>query len=380
MTSAIFTLTLFFAVIYTLFLLWCIAGWLRLKSYRPAVTEGPMPVVSVIIPARNEESNISACLSDLIIQDYPKDCFEVIVVDDHSSDRTAEFVSSFIKQHASVRITLLRISEDDARAMYKKHAIAGAVKISKGELIMTTDADCRRGKRWISTIASYYRSHHPEMISAPVVFEKEKNWFEKFQSLEFLGLIAIGAGSVRNHRPLLCNGANLAFSKKVFESLKGYQSANPVSSGDDTQLMFKIALRGKERIHFVKSEDAMVFTAAQHTLSGLLKQRRRWASKIPVQMNALSVAAAVSAYLLHAGLLLSLLLILSGSQADRFIVALAMKLIAEFVLLMSAAVFFKKVKVLSLFLPAQVFYPLYICTVGLSALFGKYEWKGRRLK
>jgi cellulose synthase/poly-beta-1,6-N-acetylglucosamine synthase-like glycosyltransferase len=379
MEHALFIITSILSVAYAVFLVWCISGWISLPEIKSSRNTQQLPFVSVIIPARNESENIHDCLSDFLRQDYPG-LFEVIVADDHSTDHTSDIVNKFIKDHPSLNIKHIVMKSGSGLKTYKKQAITDAIGISSGEFIMTTDADCRRGNKWVSAIVNYYVSRKPEMISAPVTFENEKGWQEKIQSLEFLGLIGIGAAAISNNHPLLCNGASLAFSKKVFEEEGGYNSDKNYASGDDTQLMRKIALRGKGRVHFIKSEDAVVSTMPQHSIARLLNQRKRWASKIPVQMSGLTVTVAVIAYLLHAGLLLSAVSVCFSGSVWDLLIPLVIKMIPEFILLFIVSRFFRKSNLLYLFLPSQIIYPVYITIVGIISLSGTYSWKGRQVK
>lgn len=374
-------ITLILSILYAAFLFWCIAGWLRLKEVTPGNGDAiPAVPVSVIIPARNEEENILHCLSDFPGMDYPAGSFELIVVDDHSADATSQVVEKFIREFPSIKIRLLKMQDGSGTKIFKKQSISEAVKLASGELIITTDADCRRGRDWLRILAQTYHEQKPEMISAPVLYENEKGWFEKIQSLEFLGLMAIGASSIANRRPFLCNGANLAFTKKVFLEVGGYQSKNNYASGDDTQLMLKVASHGSGRIIFVRSGKAAVTTTAKGSLKEMLSQRNRWASKIPRQMGLFTFFIAAVAYFLHAGLLVSAISVICGGPLYYLAIPLFIKIIPEFMLLAVAAYFYKKSDLLYLFLPAQVIYPLYISLVGISSLAGSYEWKGRKAK
>ena len=390
MENVLFLFTLFLSICYAAFIFWCIVGWKRLVKFQTTPQLDLQKVyVSVIIPARNEAENISDCLSDFLHQDYPFDSFELIVADDHSEDNSAAIVERFILENPSLSIRLLKMNEREKMILFKKHAITESIAMSSGELIITTDADCRRGPEWLSTLVQYYRQFKPEMMSAPVIFSNEKSWFEKMQSLEFLGLIAIGAAAIKNNKPFLCNGANLAFTKEAFIRVGGYHSAKNISSGDDTQLMKKIAVSNKEdgvapdkkeAIHFVRSVEAVVTTSAHHSLHALLNQRKRWASKIPVQMSAFTIFIAIIAYLFHAGLLISGILMCITGNILFFLIPLIIKMIPEFILLYGVSSFFKKTSLLFLFLPAQIIYPVYISIVGLISMSGDYQWKGRRVK
>ena len=381
MVQVTFFITLILSIAYALFICWCIAGWSKLKDDDTISLNDEVAVmITVIIPARNESQNIYNCLSDFPSQNYPAQFFEVIVVDDHSTDGTSGIVEKFKAENPQCKIKLLRMNDIHEGTLYKKQAISSAVSAAAGTLIVTTDADCRRGKDWLSSLAGNYKRYGPELISAPVIYTDEINLLEKIQSLEFLGLVAIGAAAIANGHPFLCNGANLTFSKAVFVEAGGYDSAKHSPSGDDTQLMLKIVSRGKERIRFVKSLKATVTTKAEKSVGGFFSQRKRWASKIPVHMNLFTLIIALTAYLLHTGLLVSGVLVVMYGNVTGLILPLLIKMLPEFILLWSVSKFFKKASLLYLFLPAQVIYPIYISFVGLASLTGTYKWKGRHSK
>lgn len=381
MGQPVFILTLIFAFIYALFICWCIYGWIRLdKKSLPDKSRKTSSFATVIIPARNEEGKILQCLSDFSVQDFSKSMFEVIVVDDNSSDQTAAQVKLFIAENPGLNCILLEQKKVDGENLFKKNAIASAVKMAKGDVVLTTDADCRRGPEWISTMVYFHEAYQAEMTCGLVAFETEKTLLEKIQSLEYLGLIGIGASSIKNNLPLLCNGANLAFSKKVFEEVGGYRSGKNYASGDDTQLMHKIARRGSKKVVCNAAREARVTTHPEHNLHSLINQRKRWASKITGQMSVFTVFIAAVAYLLHLGLLFAACSVFFGEPLYFLLLPLLMKMIPEFILLALVSSFFSKSKSLFLFLPAQVIYPFYIAVVGVTSLAGSYQWKGRQIK
>jgi glycosyltransferase involved in cell wall biosynthesis len=110
--------------------------------------------VTVLIAARNEEENIQKTITDLLAQDYSKELTEIIIVDDHSTDNTAQIISGY----ASQGIKLLQLKTDKPLNSYKKKAIAEAIQMSEGELMVATDADCQMGLKWLSSIVAYYET------------------------------------------------------------------------------------------------------------------------------------------------------------------------------------------------------------------------------
>ncbi|RYY36469.1 MAG: glycosyltransferase, partial [Sphingobacteriaceae bacterium] len=213
-----------------------IKGWASLK--RPQLLQKtPSTKITILIAARDEEEGIHLTIEDILAQDYPKHLTEVIIVDDHSTDRTADIIRSYAAQG----IKLHQMQAGQALNSYKKKAISEAIEMSTGELMIATDADCRMGKSWLSTVVNYYETHHPVMISSPVTYFEEKTWFEYMQTLEFSFLIGIGASFIGNKRASTCNGANLAYRKDVFYEVGGFKGIDDLASGDDELLLQKIA-------------------------------------------------------------------------------------------------------------------------------------------
>jgi len=191
--------------LYLFVLAYLIIGWARLK--RPLLNNAtPFTKVTVMIAARNEEERIRFTIDDLLAQDYRKHLTEIIIVDDHSTDQTAPIIRSYENRG----IKLLQLNEDKPLNSYKKKAIAKAIDLSTGTLMVATDADCRMGPKWLSTIVNYYETNNPVMISSPVAYFEERGLFEYMQTLEFSYLIGIGASFIGNGRASTCNGANFA--------------------------------------------------------------------------------------------------------------------------------------------------------------------------
>ena len=367
------SISLLLTGLYLLVLVYLIKGWASLK--RPKINSvAPSTKVTVMIAARNEEERIRYTIDDILAQDYPKHLTEIIMVDDHSTDRTAEIISSY----ADKGIKLLQLNEDKPLNSYKKKAIAKAIDLSNGDLMVATDADCRMGTKWLSTIANYFETSGSVMISSPVAYFEERSLFEYMQSLEFSYLIGIGAAFIGNGRASTCNGANLAYRKDVFYEVGGFKGIDDLASGDDELLLQKVAERYPGRIGFLKSKEAIVYTHAKHTLNEFLQQRRRWASKSTKYKDKKIVALAVGIWLFNLSLLVNLGL---GFYNPYFFKLLAvqflLKYLFEMAFLLPITAFFKRtglVALLILLIPIHVIYFVYI---GLMGNTRKYVWKGR---
>lgn len=359
--------------IYLFVLIYLTTGWAALKL--PALTTtGLSTKVTILIAARNEEEKIHLTIEDILAQDYPRELVEIIIVDDHSTDRTSEI----IKSYAGQGVTLLQLNEDKPLNSYKKKAIADAIKLSKGDLMVATDADCRMGVKWLSTIVAYFEQENPVMISSPVSYFEEASLFERMQTLEFCYLMGIGASFIGHRSASTCNGANLAYRKDVFYEVGGFKGIDDLASGDDELLLQKVAVRYPGRIGFVKSYDAVVFTHAKHTLEEFLQQRRRWASKSIKYKDKKIVAMPVFIWLFN--ILFAINACLSFydvSYFKLFIVQFALKYIFEFIFLFPISSFLKRkslMPLLIIIIPVHVIYFIYVGFIGNTK---SYTWKGR---
>ncbi len=337
--------------------------------------------VSVLIPVRNEEKVILQLLEDIERQDYQKNMLEVIVINDHSTDNTRKIILEN-KEQFSYDLQLINLNvSDDYDGSHKKSAITQAVELANGELIINTDGDCRVGIKWISTFVKFYLEKNAQFISGAVTFRHEKSLFERLQTLEFASLIGVGAASMQIGKPNMCNGANLAFKKSVFMEVKGYEGIDHVHSGDDEFLMHKIHERYPKRIFFMKDNHAIVHTYAKPNLAALIHQRKRWAGKWKYYKNLNIKLLAVFIFIYNFLYFAAFFSILFGKYSLKiFAVQLIIKFIADFIFMKSIMKFLEKPFIMIHFLIIELFYPFYAVFFGIVSNFGKYEWKGRKLK
>jgi len=351
-------------------------GWKRILHFSPGA-DIPSTSVSILIAARNEEEKIAFTIEDILKQNYPLGLVELIVVDDHSTDRTANIV----EWYGNKGVKLIKLNEDKALNSYKKKAITEAIKVAKGDVIITTDADCRMGAEWLRTVVAYFEKHNSKLVSSPVSYTKEKSFFERLQTLEFLYLIGLGASSIGNKKPSTCNGANLAYRKDVFLELKGFQGIDDLASGDDELFLHKVASKYPDGIGFCKSKLAMVYTDAKPNLTEFIRQRKRWASKSTRYKDKRIVALGVVIWLFNILILLNM--VLSFFNSSYFLVLLLiflLKFIAEFVFLSTITQFARRKELLSYLPVLTVIHVFYIVYIGIAGNSGKYVWKGRLVR
>ena len=349
-------------------------GWDTLPKYIPDPPSSPLPFVTVLIPARNEEDNIGVLLDALSKQTYPQEKMEVIVVDDHSSDRTAFIAQSY----PFVKLIELK---DDCLNSYKKRAIEKGIEQATAPFIVCTDADCMPGPEWLETVGGYYQQKKCAFIAAPVLLENNSSVLGRFQTLDFLVMQGITAAGIQQQSIYMANGANMSYPKKVFESVGGYKDSKQLASGDDFFLLHKIQKEYPSQIHFIKSEKAIIRTQAQLTWSEFFQQRIRWASKSSQYDN-----QPLKLVLLLVGIYnLSLLVVLASSIVCPQLLLLALasilvKSLIEWPFVQPVAKFFKVPITGYQFLLFQPLHILYIPITGILSFQKKYVWKGRKVR
>ena len=366
------------SLLYALLILYYRDGWLRLPEYRPDNTLTPITKVSILIPARNEEANIGPLLKDIMAQYYPPELMEVIVIDDHSTDRTADITSSF---KGVTCISLSDFTEGKFLNAYKKKAIEIAIQQSNGELIITTDADCRMCQYWVRSIVRYYETYRHQLIASPVLFTTDNSWFQTFQSIDFTAMQGITGALSATHSGTMCNGANLAYTRKAFNAVNGFNGIDDIASGDDMLLMHKIEQRFPRKTSYLKCKDAIVYTSPMPTLKTFLQQRTRWASKANTFEDKRITAVLAIVYLFN--LLFPVLLIASffnNQSISAFIFLWLLKTALEVSLLLPVSAFFHKKKELTYFALLQFIHIPYVLYAGLRGQTGTYEWKGRQVR
>ncbi|WAC15120.1 glycosyltransferase [Dyadobacter pollutisoli] len=366
-----------FIVSYAIFTLWLTYFWNKIKSFRDSAVNSP-DFISVIIPVRNEEENIGALLQDLAHQSFSFSQFEVLVMDDSSTDNTAKVVND-ISQHAACNIRLISLP-DIATSSPKKRAIETAIGSAKGNLIVTTDGDCRVQPGWLQAIATCHKVTGARLISAPVTFSEETSLTDHLQTVEFASLIGSGASAISAGYPSLCNGANLTYEKAAFLAVDGFDGVRHIASGDDEFLMHKIAAKYPGSIHFLKNPQAVVSTSPHKNWAGFFRQRKRWASKWKHYQSRTPLILALYIFMSNFSFLLTGPLLLSGHiTLNAFLILAALKCLPEWLFLGTVLQFLQKPKSVWYIPVTQVFYPFYVCFFGLVAQQSEYMWKGRKL-
>jgi len=370
MLLLIFIAILFF--IYAILVLYY--GWqFQQLPARENKTVASSEKFSIVIPARNEAANLSSLLQALEGQDYPGDQYEIIVVDDHSSDETMAVAARF------PRVRCLQAGEAKGNA-YKKQAIEDGVRASNFDWIIGTDADCVPGPQWLRSFAMLIQEKKPVFIAAPVQFNSNTTVLGIFQEMDFMILQSITAVVVTKEQMSMCNGANIAYKKQIFFEVGGFDGIDHLASGDDMLLMFKIWKKYPGAVSYLKQEAAIVKTKAPENWKAFFRQRIRWASKAGHYQDKRILPVLLLVYTFNLCFPVLLAASFMNSYYWKYLFGLWLaKTLVEWPLFLGAAKFFQRRSLVPLFFFFQPLHIMYTLISGFLGQAGEYEWKGRRV-
>lgn len=369
-------------------------GFRRVRSeamQMPTVSEDEaLPFVSVVVAARNEEAGIGACLHAIRSNDYPAHLFEIIVVDDGSDDATAARVGA-VQEYQAVHadayattvlppapdIRLIRMADfPEAFTGAKNAALRRGIETAHGDILITTDADCIVGPRWIRTMVNWFTAE-TGFVAGPVRYRPGNTLFGKLQALEFLALVATGAGGMGMNRPNMCNSANVAYRRVVYDHFRALRRSGP---GEDEVWAQRLAAETSWRVRFCAAPEALVETEPVLSRSAFWRQRRRWAGTGPRYPDGALVAAIFGVYFFYVMLLMSLVAACFVPLLRPVVMAVfGLKVIVEAALLYPACTHFGQAALFRYFIPEQLLQIPYVVFVGLAAATGNTHWKGRKV-
>jgi glycosyltransferase involved in cell wall biosynthesis len=329
----------------------------------------PKTKFSIVVPFRNEAENLPILLDSFSKLNYPNDLFEVIPVDDCSSE---DFKVQSLKFKVSV-IKNVRVSNSP-----KKDSISTAMQTAENDWIITTDADCVVNENWLSTLDNYIQLHDVSMIAGAVSYELENSFLHHFQQLDLASLQGATMGSFGLGKGFMCNGANFAYTKSFFQELNGFEGNDGIASGDDVFLLQKAIARFPGKVHYLKSENNIVITKPLDDWKSLFYQRVRWASKAGSYQSGFGKGLGLVVFGGNLAWVLGFGFWALGLIPFQVIILLfLLKFMVDSVLIYKANLFLTKTKMRFL-VSSSLLYPFFSTSVALYSLFGKYEWKGRR--
>lgn len=357
-------------IVYVSMVLYWLTGWHALLRRR--LQPAQQQCFSIIIPFYNELEHIAVCLQSIVAVHYSRYNYEIILVNDGSTDGSEQLVERFMREHEDIDITLLFLPH-----VGKKKAVRSAVKQAKYDWILTTDADCEVPAEWMSIYNDYIEQNDCVMLCGSVSIKSQNTFMARLQQLETGAFMVAAAGSIAHGRALMCSAANMCYKKSMYESVHSYMEATlQYASGDDVFLLHACADKyGADSIGYVISPHAVVYTHAVSSLSGFLRQRSRWAGKTPHYSVRYPQYVAASVWLMSMLIVAAILLACIGMvKWSSVLWIFGAKFIAD-VPVMTAWCRHVKCKPLLWWYPvAAVCYPWYVAAVTVSMCLKCTDW------
>jgi poly-beta-1,6-N-acetyl-D-glucosamine synthase len=354
-------------VIYFIFLLLLISGLSRWRKMQNKSIH--QPKVSVVVAMRNEALNLPTLISSLANQTYSGK-WELILVDDQSEDNTTQAASILKHQYAN-----LSIRQHASAGSGKKQALTTGVENATGEIILTTDADCEVPPHWIYDLVKSFQDT-TQLVVGTVSLNTDSTFFTKLQAVEFASVMATTLGMLGWNKPVMCNGASLAFKRSAFIKVQGYSGNEHIPSGDDEFLMRKIASAFPNSIQTVNFGSNSCQTKPVKSIGDFFEQRIRWAGKWQANTSWLAKSVALFVFLFQLAWL-PVVAISLFTQSPLLLMAVFIKIMLEFLVLFYASISIQQKFSLLAFLVLQIVYSPYVILVALASQLVGYKWKGR---
>jgi len=354
-----------FSMLYTLVILLVIIGLLRIREGKSQA----QPSISIVIAAKNEEQRIFPLLESLAKSDYPKDKYEVIIVDDASTDHTYRVASVFAGDRPNWKV--LKMDQASDRYHAKKMALTKAIEQSSGELIFVTDADCRVPAKWLKTMAAHF-TDDTNMVLGYSPLERKSGWLGTLLDFDNLFSAIVVAAPAMLGFPISSVGRNMAFRRSAYDSIGGYASLTKFRSGDDIHLTERIRDHCKGKITFCADSESFVHTKSPDTGREIFYQQIRKNSKI---MDKSIKSASFSVFLFTSLILYIFLPLINPAWLTVWLIALGIKFSIEFIALLLSVRIFQSPKLIPWLPVMQIFYPFYVTILGVAGWLHLYKWK-----
>jgi glycosyltransferase involved in cell wall biosynthesis len=369
---SLFFITIATTIIYVALLYNLLNSWTDTDEHEISENFKPQSKISIIIAARNEEKYLRQCIESILFCNYPEELYEIIIINDHSDDNTEAIVRQFQDKNV--------ILHNLEKGAGKKMALELGITNAKGELIACTDADCQVPRGWLRSIAHKYENWDCKCIAGPISYFHDNSLIQKFQYLDSLNNMCVTAYGIKHDSFYMANGANLVFSKDVFQEIGGYSNNKNYASGDDMFMIQEIAKKYPGKVSFLKSQEAIVKTHPETNFTDLANQRARWATKSKAYTNKNIIRIQGFVFFFVVIIIFNLIFLPFGTGLSLygFAFAILVKWIIDWVYLRKLAGYFGDKDAMSSFPISSILFMAYILYTGYKALFpSKYFWKGR---
>jgi len=360
---------------YVVLIFFLLKGITALSTFLIPTTHKVTTRFSVVIPFRDEADNLLLLLRSIASLNYLKEYFEVLLVNDDSSDDSLKIIQHFRQQYPDLDIRILQNIRHSKSP--KKDAIHTAVSASKYDWILTTDADCMLPVNWLQAYDAFILKNKVKCLAGAVSYFERKGFLHQFQNLDWVSLSAVTMSGFGLGEPLLCSGANLGYQKEAFKSVDGFSGNDQIASGDDIFILQKMKQAYPNQVFFLSSPQAIVQTHSVSSWGALLQQRIRWAAKTTKISNNWLKSIGVLVFMTNFCLLFLLGYSLIVQSGWLLLQSFFIKLFIDSLLLYAASKKLQQPFKFRFFLLSSIGYPFFSVGVVFLSFFTSYQWKGR---
>ena len=224
----------------------------RSESEYETKSGGKWQAVTVLICARNEAENLRRFLPYVLQQNYPD--FEVVVVNDGSTDNTAAVLNDLAKNNTRLHIVTLNDDRQQRQLKGKKYALAAGIKASRNDILLLTDADCKpESDDWVALMAQAFEQESCEVVLGYSPYAKQGGFLNKlvqyetiYAAMQYLSLAILGM-------PYMGVGRNLSYRKKLYSKGGGFDNHGKLLSGDDDLFVNRMANKHNTKVSIHRS-------------------------------------------------------------------------------------------------------------------------------
>ncbi len=354
--------------IYILFVLFFLTGLRRLKFSEKTIAN--WPTAAIVIAARNEEENLPDILQDLTQLDYPEQLLQIIIVDDRSTDNTWQLIEHFAELYTNIHG--IQIEEKSAEMTPKKYALTQGIAQTDGEIILSTDADCRIPQGWVKSMVKTLENGVGISVGSSTIDVQKPSFLAHYQLVDFLGLTTANAGAIGWRFFWTGTGQNLAYKRKIFNDIDGFNPVRDRISGDDIYLVQSIGKR--YGCTFNIDSDSFIKTKPLSSIIEFINQRIRWSSnsRLAAKTDLFFLFFLFNAFLLNSTLLVGIFIPLSYSILPM---VFGIKFVCDALVIYSGAAILHLTFPSLIFIFWTILQPIYIPFIGLAGLANRFKWK-----
>ncbi len=355
---------------YAGFFIALLVGLYKIAKRKPY--KGEKQKISVIVAARNEEKNIASLLDSLLLQNYPKEKFEVIVANDRSTDKTLDILSRYSVTNFGL-IKYVPVETQKPGLIGKKNALTEAIRLSENEILAFTDADCTPDPEWLNKINEAF-TEDVDFVGGYSPLQLDSKFNQDIKNLERAFFFGIAAGSFGLNIPITVTGRNMAYRKRLFTKVNGFQGIGTIRSGDDDLMMFKLSPHIRN-YGYLLGEEGTVPSKDRSSIDDQVNLETRRYSKLkhhPQYIQILSIS--IFAYFLL--LLIDTIMLIMGLMSfDIWYQFIIIKCLSEILFITNYLGFIGKTKLLVTYPILGVYYIFHFIWFGIKGTFGNYKWK-----